>query len=194
MGKEDMWMLPASQAGLSLVSEGINYFQGRDLKKRGRSMERGLTKAEYEIPEYIGDNYKLAKRMANEGISAEDENAFKDDLLSSTANSIRQFRGRKAGIVGAEVLGQQTKDSLRKFRIADSRQKIENQREYMKQGQIMADYEDKAFQLNQLDPYADKLNYARSLQSAGNQNMNNALSNFTQSLSSAGSGYFQSLY
>ena len=185
--------MAAIMGGTSLVSTGIKADQARRQRKEGRELESSLVRPDYKIPNSIKKNYKLAEIMANQGISSEEENAFMDDLSTSSANSITNFRNRKSGTVGAEVIGDQMNKAMRDFRVADARQKIENQKAYMTQGQIFADYQDKQFQLNELDPYADNMNYARSLQGAGMQNMNSAIDGFINSISSAGNGYMQGL-
>lgn len=182
----------AAAAGMSVLSSGVKMYQGIRQQSKGRKLEESLERPTYQIPGYIQQNLDEAEKMANVGIPEAQRNAYLDQLSRQGTSSLQNFRGRKAGLMGAEIVGQQSLDAQRELRIADIQKRLENQRLAMAARSIMANYQDKAFQLNELNPYQNDMNYARSLQGAGMQNQMTALSDLTGAASTFASGYLQS--
>ena len=160
---------------------------GFSQKKKGKELEESLDRPTYQIPGYIQQNLDEAEKMADVGIPEAQRNAYLDQLSRQETSGLQNFRGRKAGLMGAEIVGQQSLDAQRELRIADIQKRLENQRLAMSARSIMADYQDQKFKLNELDPYADNLNYARSLQQAGMQNIVGGFADFDKNITDAGS-------
>ena len=178
----------AIAGGATLASSAGKYIQGAKQKRDGRKLEESLDRPTYQIPGYIQQNLDEAEKMADVGIPEAQRNAYLDQLARQETSGLQNFRGRKAGLMGAEIVGQQSLDAQRELRIADIQKRLENQRLAMSARSIMADYKDKQFQLNELDPYAQDMNYARSLQGAGMQNQMTAFSDLTRAASTFAGG------
>jgi len=176
-------------ASIAALSGGYKIYQGNKTRKKGERKEDSLSRYKYEIPNEIGDNQALSQNLANQGIPDAERNAYLDDINQTQANSINNFKGRKGGLFGAEVVGGQSQDALRKLRLDDTRERLSNLKQLMISNQVMADYKDKQFQLNEIDPYQDDLSYARSLQGAGRMSMNNGLDSIASSANSFIQGY-----
>ena len=178
-------------AGLA-ISGGVAAYQisnAEKQKNQAKKLRDSLVDPNYTKPKSIEENLVLAKSMAKEGMSAEEESQRMDAINSNAANTITNFRGRKGALVGAEAVGEQVRKSNSELRLEDTRQRLANVKQLMIANQVDADYDDKAFQLNVLDPYARDYNRASSLESASAQNKNNALNSFAQSANSAGQAY-----
>lgn len=182
-----------AQIGLQLITSGLQYGRGVKQAKEAKKLRSSLSDPHYEIPNSIEDNLMLAKSMANEGISAEEESQALDAINNNAANSISRFRDRKGRLLGAEVVGEQVRQSNADLRLLDIKQKLENQKLFMKQNQIYANYQDKAFDINVISPFERNFNRAASLESASIQNKNNAINSFAQSANTGISSYISTL-
>lgn len=168
---------------LGTIAKAITGFSQ---KRKGKELEESLgDRPKYQIPGYIQQNLDEAEKMADVGIPEAQRNAYLDQLSRQETSSLQNFRGRKAGLMGAEIVGQQSLDAQRELRIADIQKRLENQRLAMSARSIMAQYQDQKFKLNELDPYADNLNYARSLQQAGMQNIVGAATDLDRNMTQA---------
>lgn len=172
-------------AGASAYKIGVGVKQRKEAKKLYKDIED----PNYQTPSYIKDNLATAQRRATEGISAAEENAFLDNTASSEANLISAYRTRKGGTAGAVAAGENRRKSNRDLLILDAKQRQENELQLMKQRQLMGEYADKEFQVNTLDKFGRELNYARSLEGAAMNNINNGLDDMVSSGLSLASSY-----
>lgn len=174
---------------LALGSSAYKIGVGAKQKKDAKKLLKGIEDPNYQTPSYIKDNLATAQRRATEGISAAEENAFLDNTASAEANLVSSYRTRKGGTAGAVAAGENRRKSNRDLLILDAKQRQENELQLMKQRQIMGDYADKEFQINTLDKFGRELNYARSLEAAGMNNINNGLDDIASAGTSIVSSY-----
>lgn len=179
-----------SDAGIiaSLALGAYKLHDGRQTQKKGKDLEGSLSRPVYQIPGEVYQNNALAERMAKEGISAQEKNEFIDNTATNAANTVRRFKTRKAGLLGAEIAGDQVAKANRELRMSDTRQKLANIKDLILSNNAIAQYKDKQFQLNEIDKYGEDLNYARSLQAAGKMSINNGIDSLVYSANSFSEG------
>lgn len=150
-----------------LVSGVAGLFQKRKAKK----MLDGLQRPQYSIPQEILKSQKMAEMAANEGLpSAQYNNAMKN-IQRQQANAISAATDRRGGLMAVSKIQQASNDAVGNLDAQDAQARMQNQKTlYGVSGQT-AQYRDKAFQINQMQPYQQKRDYAMSVMGAGNQNL-----------------------
>jgi hypothetical protein len=177
-------------AAASVAIGASAYKVGTGIKQKNDAKEllKDIEDPNYQTPSYIKDNLATAQRRSAEGISAAEENAFLDNTATAETSLINSYRSRKGSMAGAAVAGENRRKSNRDLLVLDAKARQDNELQLMKQRQIMGDYADKEFQINTLDKFGRELNYARSLEGAGMNNINNGIEDMASTgLSLAGS-------
>lgn len=155
---------------------GIESAYGLYQSIQGNKMASQNQRPTYEIPQEISQNLSQAQQMALEGLPAEQKEQYINNIQRSQNFGLNQLNSRKAGLSGLGSVVQAGDDSYNNLLSEDSAARMNNQRGLMNARSTMAGYKDKAFQLNQLDPYNTKAAAARAMQGAGLQNIYGGLS------------------
>lgn len=137
-----------------------------------------LERPEYKIPEAIEANMTQAQRLAFQGMPDEQKQEFLQSIQRQSASSMQGLSDRKAGIGAISALNQQAQDSMLKLTSMDTQQRMQNINALMDMRTKYAEYSDKQFMLNQLQPFQQEMAAAQQFQSAGLQNIASATSGF----------------
>lgn len=157
----------ASNIAGGLLSGITGYFQRRSAKK----MLKNLQRPEYTIPSEILKSQKLAEEAASEGLPSEEYNKAQQDIQRQQNRAISAATSRRGGLMALPTVQQQANDELLNLNVKNAQAKMANrQKLYGIYGQT-AGYRDKVFEINQMQPYQQKFDYANQLLGAGNQNL-----------------------
>lgn len=150
-----------------LLSGITGFFQRRQAKK----LLRNLHRPEYTIPKEITRSQKMAEMAATEGLPSQQYNQATQNIQRQQNRSIAASADRRGGLMMLPALQQQANDALLGLDVADAQARLNNQKTlYSVSGQT-SKYKDKAFDINQMQPYQQQYQYAQSLLGAGNQNL-----------------------
>ena len=135
----------------------------------------------YEIPQSMIDAMDDAERMAMRGLPEQTRQNFLQGMVDTRAASFEGLSDRKAGI-GA-VAGVQQREIAGQQQLAqmDAEQRIRNISALQQMRQQMAQFEDREFQINQMQPFQDRAAAASAMQGAGLQNIMGAATTFAKS-------------
>ena len=130
-----------------------------------------LDRPEYKIPDAVEANMTMAQRMAFQGLPDEQKQEFIQQIDRQMSSSIQNMSDRKAGIGAVSGLNQQAQDSSMKLLSMDTQQRMANIQNLMNMRSQYAQYSDKQFMINEMQPYLEELQAAQQFQSAGLQNI-----------------------
>lgn len=156
----------ANLAG-GLVSGIAGYFQRRKAKK----MLKNLHQPTYAIPNEILQNQKMAQQAANEGIPSQQYNNAMKNFRQTEADVLASARDRRSALMALPRIQQQTSANIGNLDAQDAAARQQNQRTLYGINSQVAGYRDKAFDINQMQPYQRDYGYAMGLLGAGNQNL-----------------------
>ena len=159
-------------AGLANIAGGLvsgvtGFFQRRKAKRELGKLQR----PEYVIPNEIMQNQKMAQLAASEGLPSQQYNNAMKNIQRSQANALSGAIDRRSALMALPKLQQQANDAYGRLDAADANARMGNQRQLYGINSQVAGYRDKAFDINQMQPYQEKKNYYNSLLGAGNQNL-----------------------
>ena len=153
-------MLPAAmQTGTGIYQ----MYKGNQLSK----MER----PDYSIPQEVLDNLTDAQVQALRGIPAEQRMQFLQNVARAEQTSLAAMDDRKAGLTGLAGLQQSTNDAYGNLMAQDSQARFNAEQNLQSVRGNVADYRDKEFELNQMNPFLDQMKAAAAMKGAGMQNL-----------------------
>lgn len=158
-------------AALALAQLGMAAYQ----TYKGSKAAEGLNRPQYEIPDEVKQKLSAAHLMALEGLPAAQKQEFVQNIQRGMNFGLRNLSDRKAGIAGLSSLVQSGDDAYNKMLVEDATQKLENQKYLGTVQSEMGGFRDKAYQLNELEPYMQKSQSAAAMKGAGMQNIYGAL-------------------
>lgn len=150
-----------------LVSGITGYFQRRKAKKELSKLQR----PEYSIPNEVLQNQKMAQQAANEGLPSQQYNQAMQNIQKQQSRALSAASSRRGALMALPGLQQQANDQLLNLDIKDAQARTANQQQLYGVNSQVAGYRDKAFNINQMQPYQENKNYYNSLLGAGNQNL-----------------------
>lgn len=161
----------ANVAG-GLVGGITGFFQKRKAKKLLREAGEQPT---YSIPQEILNNQKNAELAANEGLPSQQYSNAMKNIQASQANALSGAMDRKSALMALPKIQQQANNAYANLDVADANARMQNRKTLYDVGSQTAQYRDKAYQINQLQPWQRKYSYAQQLLGAGNQNFTGGL-------------------
>jgi hypothetical protein len=151
--------------GTATMLLGLNqYYQG---KKELKNNQRPV----YQIPDEVRQNLSQAQQQALQGLPAEQQQQFINNIQRSSAYGLNQLGSRNSGLAGVSTMNQNQNDAYGKLLSMDSQARMQNQAGLMNARQNVADYRDQAFQVNQENPYYEKQAEGEAMRGAGMQNV-----------------------
>lgn len=128
---------------------------------------------EYEIPDSVKQMLGMAKTQASQ-VGLPGQSVIEQNISGTTARGAnileRSTQGSQLlGGITDLVTGEQ--QQLANIGIAGEQQNIANQQNLQKALNTYAQYEDKAYEINELQPYLQAVQQAQALTSAGIQNI-----------------------
>jgi len=126
---------------------------------------------QYSIPQEILDNLTDAEVQALRGMPAEQKQQFIDNIMRSQQASMQALADRKSGLSGIGTINQNAMDSYRKMLSMDAQQRQKNEQALISQRDVVADYRDKVFQQNEMNPFLEDMQAAEALKGSGFRNI-----------------------
>jgi len=184
--------MPVSSIAISSLMGGMGGGQGQGIANIAGGLISGITglsqkrKAKkllkeagdqpiYNIPQEILRNQKMAEQAANEGMPSQQYNNAMKNIQRTQNNLLAGTTDRRSALMALPKLQQQANDAAGNLDAQDANMRLQNQRTLYNIGNTTAQYRDKAFQTNQMQPWERKYNYAQQLMGAGNQNFTSGL-------------------
>lgn len=156
--------------------------------KKGMRMFNDTPQPVYTIPQQILSNQSIATTMAMNGMPATQFQQGLNQIGRSQTTGLKSIGslGGAVGDVGAIVgAGDEAANNLA---VASANQRLGNVRTLMDTNQTLAEYEDKAFNLNSMQKYLMKMGMASSLISGGKSGLMTSLNNLGKTLLSSDGG------
>lgn len=136
----------------------------------GRKALRETKRPMRQIPQEVIANLTQAQIQALEGMPEEQRNLFIQDMQRSQQQAVRGLADRRAGIAGIPQLYQGELDSLNRLAMQDSQMRLQNLNNLTAQRAEMGRQRDTQFQLNEYEPFLNKMRMAEGLIGSGMQN------------------------
>ena len=130
---------------------------------------------DYTIPPEIQANLTEANQRALEGLPAAQKQEYVNSLNRSSAYSNSNLGSLNAGLRGVAGANNQMNAGYGNLLAQDSAARANNQNAVYGQRQNMADYKDQAWYINTYQPYIHLRNQGEALESAGTQQVGNAM-------------------
>lgn len=162
----------------ALVQGGLSIYQMAQAKKKENEAKRLAEQNKrptYQIPESEYDTQALLRSRAGQGLSDASKQYFDNNAnnaLDNTLNTVLRGGGDVNSVANAY---QASLDARSKLALADDAARLQNIQALVQNNARMSDNADKAFQINQFAPYADRAQYANGLVNASQVQMNNGL-------------------
>lgn len=141
----------------------------------GIAKARAATRPEYVLPRAIEEQMTEAERMSYYGLPEAQKREFLDNIARSTAGAVRGSSERRGGLGAVATAAQMEQDAYKGLLSADAAARFENLNRLNQVRSEYAQYEDKAFAINELEPYMQEIQAAGALAGAGMQNIGGAL-------------------
>jgi hypothetical protein len=167
-------LAPAVIKGVTAASQYI----------KGRKLAKNTKRPEYEIPQEVQQNVNTAQQLAYQGLPASVKKAYNQSIGRSGQAALAQLDSRQGGLSGLGNIVQAQSDAALNLAGADAQAKLSGTQQMMSAKNVLAQYRDKKFDVNQLQPYYEDSDAAAALKGAGLQNMMGAV----DSAASAGIG------
>jgi len=150
-----------------LLSGAVGFFQRRKAKKELAKLSR----PQYDIPQEILRNQKMAELSANEGLPSQQYNNAMQNIQRTQNSLLAGAADRRSALMALPKLARQSNDATLNLDAADAQARMQNQRTLYGIGAQTAQYRDKAFSVNKMQPYQEDKNYYMGLLGQGNQNL-----------------------
>jgi len=148
----------------------------------GHKRLKNLTRPEYQIPSEIEQNMSEAELMSYYGMPDAQKQSYMQNIQRSGQQALSGIADRKGGLGMVSAVQQQQEDSYMNLLSADVQQRMQNIQAAQQARQVMAEYKDKAFQINEMEPYVQDYNEAQSLIGSGMQNIMGGLQSGVESM------------
>ena len=153
-----------------MIIGGVQAAMGVGQAVAGFIQKKNLTRPQYHIPPEIEKNMSEAELMSYYGMPDAQKAEYMQNIQRSTQGALRGISDRKGGIGAVSVAQQTQQDAYMNLLSADVQQRMQNIQTAQSMRQTMAQYRDKAFEINEMQPYEQKYAEAQSLIGAGMQN------------------------
>jgi len=161
----------ANAAG-GLIGLGTGLFQ----KKKGKNiLKEAGEQPLYQIPQEILRNQKQAELNAAEGMPSQQYNNAMKNIQTAQTNAISGAMDRRSALMALPKILQQANNAYGNLDSQSAQIRRQNQQTAYNVGNTTAQYRDKAYNINQLQPWQRKYNYGMQLLGAGNQNFTSGL-------------------
>jgi len=138
---------------------------------KGNSMAKGLERPKYTIPDEVQQNLTASQMRALEGLPEEQKKQFVQNVQRASANAVNATADRRSGLVGIAGAQQREVDAYTNLLGQDAAARQANELRVDAARQNMADYKERAFEMNEMSPYLEKRQQAQAMQGSGMQNI-----------------------
>lgn len=147
-------------------------------RKAKKALEEG-----YKIPEEAKQNLSDAQRQALEGLPAEQQQQYLENIQQAQAVSLDAIQDRRGGLVGAAGVQASATEGYKDLLAMESQARVANQRQLMQQRDVMAGYKDLEWKTNVFDPATEQRKQAQANVGAAMQNIGAAATYTGQGIS-----------
>ncbi len=169
-------MLASSAA--SAASGLISGITGLIQKHKANKLLSQLNRPQYIIPNEVMQNQKQAELNARQGLPSEQYKQGQQNIARQQNTALQRASDRRGGLLAVAGAQQVGTDANLNLDVANANARLKNQNTLYGINNQVAGYKDKAFQINQMQPYEQNRQYAMGLLGAGNQNLNSGLDKF----------------
>lgn len=159
------------QSTANMASGLLTGIVGFGQRKSGKKILKGLEQPTYNIPNEVLQNQKMAQQAAAEGLPSQQYNNAMKNIQRTQAALLSGATDRRSALMALPRIQQQMNDATMNLDTADANARMQNQRTLYGINNTVGQYRDKAFQINQMNPYERKYQYGMGLLGAGNQNI-----------------------
>lgn len=158
--------------GIANIGSGIvGGVAGLFQRKKAKKLLKGLQQPQYTIPNEVLQNQKMAQMGANEGLPSQQyENAMKG-FRRNQASALASSMDRRTALMALPQIQRQTNDAMGNLDAQDAAMRNQNKKTLYGINSQVAQFRDKAYDINKMQPYQRDYNYAMGLLGAGNQNL-----------------------
>ena len=147
---------------------------------KGARDAKNNERPEYRTPQAMIDAMDTAERMSLRGLNEQTIQNFQQGLADTRAASFQGLSSRKAGVGAVAGVAQREIAGQQQLAAMDAEQRMRNIQSLQQMRAAMAQYEDKEFELNQMQPFQDRAAAASALQGAGLQNVMGAAQTYAK--------------
>lgn len=169
------WVAAGVTAATATYQIGSAIYKNRQAKK--------ALKDGYQIPEEAKQNLSDAQRQALEGLPAEQQQQYLENIQQAQAVSLDAIRDRRGGLVGAAGVQASATEGYKDLLAMESAARVANQRQLMQQRDVMAGYKDLEWKTNVFDPATEQRKQAQANVGAAMQNIGAAATYAGQGIS-----------
>jgi hypothetical protein len=160
------------------VSGLISGITGLVQKHKANALLAQTKRPTYAIPNEVLQNQKQAELNANTGLPSEQYQQGMQNINRQQNAALQRATDRRGGLLAVAGTQQQANDATLKLDVANAQARLNNQRTLYGINNQVAGYRDKAFNINQMQPYQQNYSYAMGLLGAGNQNLISGIDKF----------------
>ena len=154
-----------------LIVQGAKALIGGVQAIKGAQTLENAKRPEYQTPDEVKQNLTDAQLSEIEGLPAAQRNKYIQDIQRNQAAVLKSSGDRMGGISGLGGIADASNQAMGNIFMQDvmARQQAKNR---LSQARTeMAGYRDKAYKLNELDPYLSKVQQGQANLGAGLQNL-----------------------
>lgn len=163
-------MFPIAAAA-GIASGLVGGIFGAGQVRKANKMLRNLHRPDYVIPGEVLQNQKNAQIAANTGLPSQQYAQAMQNISRQQNQALAGSQDRRGGLMTVAANQQYGNDAAVKLGVANANARTQNRQTLYGINNQVAGYRDKQFDLNQMQPYQDKYNYAQALKGSGNQNI-----------------------
>ena len=160
-------------------------------KHKANKLLAGLQRPTYAIPGEVLQNQKQAELNANTGLPSEQYQQGMQNIARQQNSALQRASDRRGGLLAVAGTQQAGNDANLKLDVANAQARLNNQRTLYGVNNQVAAYKDKAFNINQMQPYQQQYSYGMGLLGSGNQNL---VAGIDQVASGAGQAFTGGLF
>jgi hypothetical protein len=149
----------------------VGLVSGIGQRKKAKELLSRTQRPMYAIPAEILKSQKQAELTAGQGLPSQQYNQAMQNVLRRQNEAIKAATDRRSGMMSIAAANRAANDAGLNIDVADAEQRLRNQNTLHDVSGRTAQFRDKQFQINQMEPYIQNYNYAQSLLGAGNQNL-----------------------
>lgn len=147
-------------------------------KKAKRLLKEAGEQPLYQIPQEILRNQKTAELNAQQGMPSQQYNNAMKSIQQSQNAALAGATDRRSALMALPSIQRQANAAYGNLDAQSAQMQRQNQQTLYNVGNTTAQYRDKAYNTNELQPWQRKYNYAQSLLGAANQNIMSGIDKF----------------
>jgi len=160
------------------ISGLISGITGLVQKHKANKLLAQTKRPTYAIPNEVLQNQKQAELNARQGLPSEQYQQGMQNIARQQNRALQAATDRRGGLLAVSATQQNANDATLGLDVANAKQRLQNQQALYGVNSQVAQYRDKAFQINQMQPYQQQYNYGMNLLASGNQNLVSGIDKF----------------